>query len=623
MSVKSLESGITAFDRSWYEALADISPVGIFFTDAEGNCLHVNRRWCEISGITIEEAEGQGWGKAIHAEDLERVVSLWYACAKNNQPFSTEYRFASPRGKVTWVLGNARAVMSADGSVTGYVGTITDIDRTKQQLTGMEQLSARFRTIIEHMPVLLFAFGPDNYLCAWNQEAERVTGYTAREMIGNPEAMKLLCPDPEYRQAMFDSYQKSGNHYRNWEWQLAAKDGTTKNISFSNISQEYPVEGWANWGIGIDVTSRNEAERKLRERVKELTCLYKLSISSNRPNLDLDQFLQDVVDILPTALQYTETSCARIIFNEKIFQSESFAVSAWKLSSDLNVRGQKVGCIEIYDKQEHPAMAEGPFLGEERLLIDEVALQISRTITHVLAKQDLNLLDELSNRADELDHFALTISHDLKTPLAAIGGFAELLNDRLAAGDPVQARFCAKRISEVTQRMENRLNELLKLAKMGKTIEPADEINFGEIVVEALNLVKPRLSKKHILVKKEQHFPTVLCDRARLLEVMENLLDNAIKYIGEQPSQIEIGCREEPDETVFFVKDNGIGIQTQHFDRIFELFKRLDKDSKGDGTGLAIIKRIIEAHGGRIWVESEGAGKGSCFCFTLGHVLVA
>ncbi len=617
MPIKSSESMITPFDRTWYEALVDISPVGIFFTDAEGHCLHVNRRWCEISGISAEEAEGQGWVKAIHAEDFEHVVKLWYVCARDNQPFRAEYRFASPRGKVTWVLGNARAVMSAGGIVTGYVGTITDIDKTKQQLAGMEQLSARFRTIIEHMPVLLFAFDPDNFLCAWNQEAERITGYTAREMIGNPEAMTLLCPDPEYRRAMFNSYQKSGDHYRNWEWQLLAKDGSKKDIAFSNISQDHPVEGWANWGIGIDITSRNEAESKLHERVKELTCLYKLSIASNRPNLDLDQFLQDVVDMLPQALQYPKTTCARIIFNEKIFQSESFSASPWKLASDLNVRGQKVGLIEIYDKQEHPAMTEGSFLGEERLLIDEIALQVSRTIAHVLAKQDLSLLDELSTRADELDQFAHTISHDLKTPLAAIGGFAELLNDRLAARDPGQARFCAVRILEVTQRMGNRINELLKLAKMGKTIEPTDEVNFGEIVVEAINLMKPRLNEKQILVRKDEHFPTVLCDRARLLEVLENLLDNAMKYIGEKPNQIEIGCRAEPAETIFFVKDNGIGIQAEHFDTIFELFKRLDINSNGDGTGLAIIKRIIEAHRGRIWVESEGPDKGSCFCFTL------
>jgi PAS domain S-box-containing protein len=608
------------FDQVWYKALADISPVGIFFTDAEGHFLNVNRRWCEISGLSPAEAEGNGWLLAVHKEDQENVSALWHASIRNNQPFWAEYRFSSPQGKVTWVVGNARAVLSEDGIVTGHVGTITDIDKSKTQLVALEQLSTRLKTIVEQMPVLLFAFDHQARLCAWNNEAARITGYTASEMIGNPEAMELLCPDPEYRQRMLGLYKSKGDCYRNWEWQLVAKDGEVKDIAFSNISLSHPLEGWANWGVGIEITSLKEAERKLHERVKELTCLYKLSVRSNRPNLDLDEFLQDVVEIIPPAWQYPETTCARIIFKEKIFQSEAFAVSAWRLSSDLNVRGQKVGLIEIYDKKQHPPMADGPFLLEERLLIDEISLQVSRTISHVLVKQDLRLLDELTAKTEELEQFAHTISHDLNTPLAAIAGFAELLNDRLAKGDLGQAHICGERISEITGRMERRINELLKLAKIGKIIEPTDEVEFGEIIDEAINILAQRLSDSSIKVTKDKTFPKVLGDRERLLEVIENLLDNAIKYIGQQPNQVEIGCRSEPGQTVFFVKDNGIGVREKDFDAIFELFKRLDKDSNGDGTGLSIIKRIIEAHGGRIWIESEGLGKGSCFCFTLGHV---
>jgi len=620
MATQSSECGPTPFNQGWYKALADISPVGIFFTDVEGNCLHVNRRWCEISGLSPAQAEGNGWLLAIHEEDRENISARWQASIRNNQPFWAEYRFSSPQGKVTWVVGNARAVLSEDGIVTGYVGTITDIDKSKTQLVALEQLSTRFKTIIEQMPVLLFAFDHQARLCVWNNEAARITGYTASEMIGNPEAMELLCPDPDYRKRMLDLYKNKGDFYRNWEWQLVAKDGEVKDIAFSNISQSHPVEGWANWGVGIDLTSLKEAERKLHERVKELTCLYKLSVRANRPNLDLDEFLQDVVEIIPPAWYYPETTCARIVFKEKIFQSEAFAVSPWRLSSDLSVRGQKVGLIEIYDKEQHPPLAEGSFLFEERLLIDEISLQVSRTISHVLAKQDLRLLDELTAKTEELEQFAHTISHDLNTPLAAISGFAELLNDRLAKGDLGQAHICAERISEITGRMDYRINELLKLAKIGKIIEPTDEVDFGEIIDEAINALAQRLSDSCIKVTKDKTFPKVLGDRERLLEVIENLLDNAIKYIGQQPNQVEIGCRSEPGQTVFFVKDNGIGVREKHFDTIFELFKRLDKYSNGNGAGLAIIKRIIEAHGGRVWVESEGLGKGSCFCFTLGHV---
>ena len=112
--------------------------------------------------------------------------------------------------------------------------------------------------------------------------------------------------------------------------------------------------------------------------------------------------------------------------------------------------------------------------------------------------------------------------------------------------------------------------------------------------------------------------PTVCGDRVRILEVIQNLLDNAAKFMGDQPNpRIEIGARGEGDDAVFFVRDNGLGIDPRHHERIFGLFDKLDSAGEGTGVGLALVKRIVELHGGRIWVESEGAGKGAVFCFTL------
>jgi signal transduction histidine kinase len=112
--------------------------------------------------------------------------------------------------------------------------------------------------------------------------------------------------------------------------------------------------------------------------------------------------------------------------------------------------------------------------------------------------------------------------------------------------------------------------------------------------------------------------PIVYGDRVRLREVFENLIDNAAKYAGDQPNpMIEIGTKEEGNELVIFVRDNGIGIEPQYQNKVFGLFDKLNPNSEGTGIGLALIKRIIETHGGRIWVESEGLGKGSMFCFTI------
>lgn len=608
-------------DLSWYQTLADISPVGIFLTDADGNCLHVNKRWCEIAGFSFEQALGRGWIHAIHEDDLERVAASWYEAARKMQPFHAEYRFSTPQGKITWVLGDARAVLSAEGKVKGYIGTITDIDRIRHYINELDQNREKIRNVLTQMPVMLFAFDEQGRLCTWNREAERVTGYLDEEMIGNPKAMSLLFPDAAYLKKMLEAYKLKGDEFLDWEWELTSKDGEPKVVAVSNISQSNPINGWSSWGIGVDVTARRKNEQELRERVKELNCLYKLSMLSNQPKLDLEKFLQDAVELLPPSWQYPEITSARIIYEDKIFTAGSFAVSPWMLSSALHVRGCKVGLIEIYYGEERHAAAEGPFLIEERLLLDEIALQISRTIGHVLARKDLALLEELSTKAEELENFSHTISHDMKTPLTAIGGFAEFLSKQLAQGNFAKAGFCADRIVENTRRLERRLDDLLRLAKIGRIIEPSEEINLKSLIEETVGMMANQLDEARIAIEVDEVFPKVVGDSMRLREVIENLLSNAIRYIGAEPNLISIGCRRQGDETIFYIKDNGIGIDPGHFDTIFELFRRLDPKSSGEGVGLAITRRIIEAHGGRIWVESAGEGTGSCFCFTLGHIL--
>lgn len=604
----------------WYESLTEVSPVGIFFTDAEGNCIQVNSAWCEIAGLSPREALGRGWVRAIHPKDLERVATLWDESARNNQPFYAEYRFCTPQGKSTWVIGRASAKTAADGTTEGYIGTITDIDKTKQTLLELEESSKRIRAIIAHMPVLLFAFDHNGYLCAWNHEAEVLTGYLADDMIGNPIAMNLLCPDRVYRRQMLDAYKRRGDDYREWDWKLTAKDGTVKTIVFSNIAKSFPIDGWANWGIGVDVTAYRRNEHELCERIKELTCLYKLSQLSNQPNLNLENFLSEVVKLLPESWQFPEITTARIIYEDDIFKTDPFAVTQWKLSSELHVRNRKSGLIEIYYNDERPTAAEGPFLIEERLLLDEIALQLSRTIEHDLAKKDLTLLDELSAKAGELEQFTHTVSHDLKTPLTAIGGFAQLLKTQLSKEDFSQVEYCSKRILDITGRMEHRLDDLLKLAKLGKIVEPTEAIDLKDLIDETVLMMSKRIDDNNISVKVASSFPTILGDRTRLLEVVEILVDNAIKYIGNPPNEICVDFRIEDTETVFLIKDNGVGIDPAQRDVVFELFHRLDNRSDGYGAGLAIAKRIINAHGGQIWVESEGIDKGSCLCFTLGHV---
>ena len=228
------------------------------------------------------------------------------------------------------------------------------------------------------------------------------------------------------------------------------------------------------------------------------------------------------------------------------------------------------------------------------------------------------LLNELSTKNAELERFVYTVSHDLKAPLVTIVGFLGYLEEDLKTGDADAFHKDMDRIYRATFKMQDLLQDLLDLSRIGRMMnEPAD-VSFDTLVTEALELTQGRLQERGVQIDIHPGMPHVYGDAKRLLELIQNLIDNAAKYMGEQlEPHIEIGCNGREDGMpVFFVRDNGMGIAPEHHEQIFGLFNKLDPKAEGTGIGLALVKRIVEFHGGRIWVESE-VGKGSTFFFTL------
>ncbi len=229
------------------------------------------------------------------------------------------------------------------------------------------------------------------------------------------------------------------------------------------------------------------------------------------------------------------------------------------------------------------------------------------------------LINELEEKNSELERFTYTVSHDLKSPLITIKGFLGFLEQDAANGNMARLKADTQRIADATDKMQTLLSELLELSRVGRLTNPYQFIPFEELVKEALEIVHGRLYGKNIQVHIDENLPTVYGDRQRLIEVLQNLLDNAAKFIGNTPApRIEIGRdgSDEDGKPIFLVRDNGVGVDPVHHDRIFGLFNKLDATSEGTGIGLTLVKRIVEVHGGRIWVQSE-AGKGATFFFTL------
>ncbi|MBK9927969.1 MAG: GAF domain-containing sensor histidine kinase [Anaerolineales bacterium] len=227
-------------------------------------------------------------------------------------------------------------------------------------------------------------------------------------------------------------------------------------------------------------------------------------------------------------------------------------------------------------------------------------------------------IQELGNRNAELERFTYTVSHDLRSPIITIRGFIGMLDKDMREGQRERVKQDMQRISNATDKMAALLSDLLELSRIGRLVNPPEEIDLVQLAHDTLETVDGRLRAKNISTNISPNLPRVKGDRVRIGEVLENLLDNAAKYMGEQKDpRIEIGVKDKDGEQVIYVKDNGMGIDPQYLQRIFGLFEKLDPTSEGTGIGLALIKRIVEVHGGNIWAESEGKGKGSTFCFTI------
>ncbi|MFU8857435.1 MAG: PAS domain-containing protein [Deferrisomatales bacterium] len=229
------------------------------------------------------------------------------------------------------------------------------------------------------------------------------------------------------------------------------------------------------------------------------------------------------------------------------------------------------------------------------------------------------LIRELRARNEALHHFTSTVSHDLKGPLTTIRGFAGLIEREVREGRAERAGGYAGHIGAAAERMKLLLDDLLSLCRIGRFAQPPQAVPLGEVAREAAASFAVQSAERAVEVEIDAELPVVQGDPVRLREVFENLLGNALKFLGEQPRpQIRVGWRPEAGGPVFYVRDNGIGIEPADRERVFELFERVHSGSPGTGLGLSIVKRVVEAHGGRVWVESEGSSRGSTFCFTLG-----
>lgn len=230
-----------------------------------------------------------------------------------------------------------------------------------------------------------------------------------------------------------------------------------------------------------------------------------------------------------------------------------------------------------------------------------------------------SLTESFKRKNEAIESFVYSISHDLKAPLRSIEGFATALREDYGDKLDAEGKHYLDRIIAGARKMGVLIDKLLEYSRIGRISLPRGDVKIAEVVAQAIEDNIYEINRRGAKIKIQENLPVVKnVERQRIYQIFTNLISNAIKYNDKETPEIEIGYRDEGDHYLFYVRDNGIGFDMRYHDKIFEVFQRLHREDEysGTGMGLAMVKKIVETYGGRIWAESK-PGKGSTFYFTL------
>ena len=364
-------------------------------------------------------------------------------------------------------------------------------------------------------------------------------------------------------------------------------------------------------GLGIALAHR-DAQVDLRERVKELTCLYSIARLAAQHDLSTKEILQGVVKVLPPAWLYPEIAHARIILNGASFSTPGFREGRYRQRADILINGKHWGSVEVVYGEERPELDEGPFLREERALLDAVAREIANILIGRQAEQDKLNLEKQVRHADRLatiGQLAAGVAHELNEPLGSILGFSQLA--KKCPGLPRQAELDIEKISHASLHARDIVKKLLIFARQ---MPPQKiRVNVNQLVEEVLDFFKSRCNKEGVEVtcSLSTELPEVNADPTQLNQVVVNLIVNALQAMPHG-GDLKIQTSFENNQVFLIIEDTGIGMNEEVLGKIFTPFFTTKEVGKGTGLGLPVVHGIITSHGGSLRVKSK-VGQGTRF----------
>ncbi len=509
-----------------------------------------------------------------------------------------------------------------------YYFSMKDVSDRVRISKALKESERQLNSILDNLPGMVYRCKNDpHYTMEYvSIGTAKLTGYTPEQIENNKEKSFGEIMHPEDRKRIWEEIQ--GNIYSRKTVPLIYRIVTSNNSIkwvldqvkgvFSNDGDLLFLEGFIN-----DITE----EKNSQEALVFQSTLMK-SIIDNIPfpvfyknmqgryigcNREFCEYLGLSEDDIngKTVFDLFSKEQAEVFYEKDKALFNSLSTQVYE--TEINYKnGKKIDALffksVFFDSEKNPQGIVGVYLD----ITDRVKAE--RTVNEQMK--------ELSRINSELERFTYTVSHDLRSPLVTIQGFLGLIKESAEKGDIVQMEEDMSRIEKATEKMHYLLEDLLQLSRIGRTIGDFAKFPMGKLVNEICAVLDGRIKNSNAKIDIEPNMPDVYGDRSRLGEVWQNLIENAVKFYGKNNPEIYIGSFiDDKNRQLFFIQDNGVGIEKQFHDKVFGLFNKLDPKTEGTGVGLSIVKRIIEIHEGEIWCESEGLGKGSRFVFCLGGEL--
>ncbi|WP_431061633.1 PAS domain-containing sensor histidine kinase [Methanobacterium sp.] len=628
-------------DNGKFKESFEKSPIGILFFDKEGNLTDANQSALKIGGIpSLNDVIGLNLFDDVDIAPIKDKL-----CEKDpiniQAPFDFDYFkklgiYNPTRSGTAWV----DLIISVIDS--GFLVQIQDITEHKKYQESLKESEEKFRVIADESPVSITVYRGNRHLYV-NPAAESLLGYTKKELL-KMSYKEFIHPD---YQSMIEEMAKARMRgevkTKHYEVKIITKDGQEKWTETSSNLVKYE-DSPAVVIISVDITERKKIEQELKKahdtleeqvekRTKELKEAYNSLKESESKFKTLAESSPDIINridkefktvyINPAIIEISDKTPEHFIGKniDKLGIPEEFTVPLKeKTIKAFNTR-------EILEFETEMPTVKGlktfyTYLTPEFDENGEVntVFTVSHDITELKQAENhlKEIIQELERSNAELQSFAYITSHDLQEPLRTIASFAQLLQRRYKGQLDSNADEFIDYMVNGSIRMKDMIQGLLDYSRVGTQGGEYSEFNSEVAVSNALSNLRSAIEECHAEVTYN-NLPTIIADKDQITRVFQNLLGNALKFRkkGIKP-EIHISAQKTDNEYVFSVNDNGIGLEEQYSVKIFEVFKRLHSigEYQGGGIGLAIVKRIIETHGGRIWLESS-LGKGSTFYFTI------